>query len=159
MASYEREIPIRIANQSVTHMTDCGASNAMQRRGIIAIQDELVHLKCAHLGTRRVHNVYAMLIRVYAPGRLADPLFVPGFQRKTLLSMMGNLRMRMLEEGCFGEGKPTHFTFAECRSPLLGTVSFAHESTPARAKLLPRESVTGWHDHPAAWYASTMDSG
>lgn len=41
----------------------------------------------------------------------------------------------MLEEECPGEGKSTHFTFAECRSPLLGTVSFAHESPPARAKI------------------------
>lgn len=73
--------------------------------------------------------------------------------------MMGNLRMRMLKEGCLGEGKSTHFTFAECKSSLLGTVSFAHGFPPARAKLHSRESVTGWHDHPAAWYASTIDSG
>lgn len=103
--------------------------------------------------------VYAILILENAPGRRADPVFVPGFQKKTLLSMMGNLRMRMLKEGCVGEGKSTHFTFAECRCSLLGTVSFAHESPPVKAKLSPWESVTGWHDHPAPWYALSTNSG
>lgn len=131
-----------------------------RRRRMVAIQDELVFLKNTHLKRGHVDNAYAMLILVYTLARLADPLFVPGFQKKTLLSMMGNLRKRMFIEGCLGEGKWTHFTLAERRSPLLGTVSFAHESPPARTKLSPRESVTGWHDHPAAWYASSAtDSG
>lgn len=65
----------------------------------------------------------AVLIPVNAPGRrLADPLFVPDSKKKPLLSMMGNLRMRMLDEGCSGEGKSKYFTFPERRSPLLGTV-------------------------------------
>lgn len=58
------------------------ANNAMQRCGIIILQDELVFLRSAHLKTRRVHYANAMLIPEYAPGRLADPLFVPNPRTK-----------------------------------------------------------------------------
>jgi hypothetical protein len=63
-------------------------------------------------------------------GAMLSLCLFPDSKMKTLLSIMGNLRMRMLKEGCAGEGRSTDFTFADCSCSLLGTVSFAHESPP-----------------------------
>lgn len=102
----ERDIPIRIVNRWFTHLTDRGAaSNAIQapRYYRFSRRGRVFEESSPKIAARSC--VSAMLIPVYAPGRLADHWFAPRFQQKTLLSMMGNLRMRMRKEGCLGEGK------------------------------------------------------